>query len=110
MYLIMLPVDVNRGTVRSKLFWTMWLKSSNLSTGQHPVQADHSSVTLSLLYMQHVRQQYEEVKPILDALVAAYPSYMQPDWFTLEAYLWAVQLWYAYAMQVGLLCIAPTQA
>lgn len=33
-------------------------------------------------------------------MVVAYPAYMQPEWFTWEAYLWAVQLWYAYAMQV----------
>lgn len=57
-------------------------------------------MTFRVLNWQHVRQQYEEIKPILEALVTAYPAYMQPEWFTWEAYLWAVQLWYAYAMQV----------
>ena len=57
-------------------------------------------MTFRVLNLQHVRQQYEEIKPILEALVTAYPAYMQSEWFTWEAYLWAVQLWYAYAMQV----------
>lgn len=35
-------------------------------------------------------------------LLTAYSSYLQPSWFTEEAYLWAVELWYAYAIQVCL--------
>lgn len=59
-----------------------------------------SLLTSCVSNLQHVRQQYEDIRPILEAMVVAYPAYMQPEWFTWEAYLWAVQLWYAYAMQV----------
>lgn len=34
------------------------------------------------------------------ALLAAYPQHLQPDWFTQSAYVWATELWYAYAMEV----------
>jgi hypothetical protein len=34
-------------------------------------------------------------------LLAACPDYFKQEWFTPEAYLWAVELWYAYAIQVG---------
>jgi hypothetical protein len=34
-------------------------------------------------------------------LLAAYPDYFKQEWFTPEAYLWAVELWYAYAIQVN---------
>lgn len=37
---------------------------------------------------------------MITALLTAYAAYLQPEWFTLEAYLWAVELWYAYAIQV----------
>jgi hypothetical protein len=47
-----------------------------------------------------VREAYQELKPVLETLVLAYPQYLKPEYFTLEAYLWAVELWYAYAMQV----------
>lgn len=49
---------------------------------------------------QHIKEQYEGLKPILDALVAAYPAHLEAAWFSWDAYLWAVQLWYAYAMKV----------
>lgn len=58
--------------------------------------------------LQHIKQQYQELKPILDALVAAYPAHLQAAWFSWEAYLWAVQLWYAYAMQVSLHTLATS--
>ena len=51
--------------------------------------------------LQHIKDQYDALKPILYALVAAYPAHFEAAWFTWEAYLWAVQLWYAYAMQVS---------
>jgi hypothetical protein len=35
-------------------------------------------------------------------LLTAYGAYLQPTWFTLDAYLWTVELWYAYAIQVRL--------
>lgn len=50
--------------------------------------------------MQHIKEQYGALKPILDALVTAYPQHLKAAWFSWEAYLWAVQLWYAYAMKV----------
>lgn len=33
-------------------------------------------------------------------LLQAYAAHLQPEWFSEAAYLWAVELWYAYAMQV----------
>ncbi len=53
--------------------------------------------------MQHIQAQYETVKPLLDALTSAYPDQLPAEWFSWEKYLWAVQLWYAYAMQVWML-------
>ena len=50
--------------------------------------------------VQHIKEQYAALKPVLDALVTAYPQFLQAAWFSWEAYLWAVQLWYAYAMKV----------
>ncbi|KAL0018977.1 hypothetical protein WJX79_002006 [Trebouxia sp. C0005] len=49
---------------------------------------------------QHIQEQYQGLKPILDALVTAYPAHLEAAWFSWDAYLWAVQLWYAYAMKV----------
>ena len=48
--------------------------------------------------MQHIKEQYAALKPILDALVTAYPQFLQAAWFSWEAYIWAVQLGHAYAM------------
>ena len=52
--------------------------------------------------LQHIMEQYQGLKPILDALVAAYPAHLEAAWFSWDAYLWAVQLWYAYAMKVSI--------
>ena len=57
-------------------------------------------ISLAYFHVQHVRNQYTELTPILDALVQAYPQHLKAAWFTWEAYLWALQLWYAYAMKV----------
>ena len=56
----------------------------------------------SVLCLQHIKEQYQGLKPILDALVAAYPAHLEAAWFSWDAYLWAVQLWYAYAMKVSI--------
>lgn len=56
---------------------------------------------MEMLHAQHLRQQYQEVQPLLSALLTAYPQFLTPDMFNWSAYLWAVELWYAYAMQVG---------
>ncbi len=61
---------------------------------------DAASYNVSCL--QHIKEQYEGLKPILDALVAAYPAHVEAAWFSWDAYLWAVQLWYAYAMKVSI--------
>lgn len=49
----------------------------------------------------HVQGQFEALQQTFQVLLAAYPAHLQPAWFSEEAYLWAVELWYAYAMQVG---------
>ena len=33
-------------------------------------------------------------------LLQAYAQHLQPEWFSEAAFLWAVELWYAYAIQV----------
>jgi hypothetical protein len=38
-------------------------------------------------------------------LLTAYAAHLQPEWFTEAAYLWAVELWYAYAIQVRCCCV-----
>lgn len=43
-------------------------------------------------------------------LLTAYKAYLQPAWFTLDAYLWAVELWYAYAIQVSPKCVGVCAA
>jgi hypothetical protein len=37
-------------------------------------------------------------------LLTAYAAHLQPEWFTEAAFLWAVELWYAYAIQVRCCC------
>ncbi|KAK9831771.1 hypothetical protein WJX74_008834 [Apatococcus lobatus] len=49
---------------------------------------------------QHVRQAYAALKPTLDMLTTAYPEQLSIDLFTWPAYLWAIELWYAYAIEV----------
>lgn len=57
--------------------------------------------THASLSVQHLKEQYEALRPVLDALVRAYPPHIKPEYVTYESYLWAVELWYAYAIQVG---------
>ena len=56
--------------------------------------------------LQHVSDQYEAMRPLLEALVTAYPSIIRPEHVSHDSYLWAVMLWYAYAMEVGLRLLA----
>lgn len=51
---------------------------------------------------QHLRDQFGAISGVIQALLSAYPQHLQPHFFTLEAYLWAASLWYAYAIQVRL--------
>lgn len=52
-------------------------------------------------YFQHVTSQYDEMMPILEALLKAYPTIVSEEQICYETYMWAVNLWYAYAMEVG---------
>ncbi|KAK9811450.1 hypothetical protein WJX72_004089 [[Myrmecia] bisecta] len=50
---------------------------------------------------QHIQDQYAQLQPVLDMLTQAYPEQLgAPGLFTWAAYQWAVELWYAYALQV----------
>ncbi|PNH09292.1 SET domain-containing protein 4, partial [Tetrabaena socialis] len=61
----------------------------------------------------HLREAFESSSPAFACLLAAYPTYFQPHWFSWEAYLWAAELWYSYGIQVqfpdGVIrtCLAP---
>ena len=49
---------------------------------------------------QHVRGAYEGLRPTIEMLLTAYPEQLSADLFTWPAYLWAIELWYAYAIEV----------
>ena len=51
--------------------------------------------------VQHIRNQYEELRPILTALEKAYPDYVLADHVSWDSYLWAVSLIYSYGMEVS---------
>lgn len=51
---------------------------------------------------RHIQTQYEASRPLFEALLKAYPQYLQPEWFTYDMYVWAIELWYSYAFEVGL--------
>ena len=53
-------------------------------------------------WLQHLREQFDSLQPLLQALLQAYPGLLQPEWFTWEAFLWAVECWYAYAIEVSI--------
>jgi histone-lysine N-methyltransferase SETD3 len=48
----------------------------------------------------HLRAQFAATRPLMDALLAAYPQHLRPEWFSYEAYVWAAELWYSYAFEV----------
>lgn len=48
---------------------------------------------------QHVREEYEAVRPVADALAAAYPDLIHPEHVDLGAYLGAVELLYSHALE-----------
>lgn len=48
----------------------------------------------------HTQMQQQQYIIQHRVLLTAYAAYLQPSWFSEEAYLWAVELWYAYAIQV----------
>ena len=45
--------------------------------------------------------QYAATQPLFDMLLAAYPQFLQPEWFDYDGYLWAAELWYSYAFEVS---------
>ena len=48
--------------------------------------------------------QYADTRPLFDMLLAAYPRFLRPEWFDYDCYLWAAELWYSYAFEVGSAC------
>lgn len=48
---------------------------------------------------QHVREEYEAVRPMADALAAAYPSLIRPEHMDLNAFLRAAELLYSHALE-----------
>jgi hypothetical protein len=49
----------------------------------------------------HLRAQSAATQPLLAILLEAYPGALREEHFTFEAYLWAAELWYSYAFEVG---------
>lgn len=55
----------------------------------------HAVVTPAVLCCRHCCRPH-----CVRVLLTAYAFYLQPAWFSEASYLWAVELWYAYAIQV----------
>lgn len=51
---------------------------------------------------QHLERAYASLLPAITALVRAYPQHLKASWFSRASFLWAAELWYAYAMQLAL--------
>lgn len=47
-----------------------------------------------------MREHYEQLRAVLDMLVTAYPALILPQHVDWDSFLWAVQLWYSYSVQV----------
>eukprot|EP00798_Chlamydomonas_sp_ICE-L_P010016 gene10016-7903_t len=54
----------------------------------------------ALAARKHLLDQFQALSPFFETLCRAYPSFIKPELFEWQAYLWAVELWYAYAIQV----------
>lgn len=50
----------------------------------------------------HLAEAYASLEPAIAALLRAYPQHLQKAWFARPAFLWAAELWYAYALQLAL--------
>jgi hypothetical protein len=48
-----------------------------------------------------MQQQHAALQPVFAALLAAYPEHLKEQQFSMDSFMWAAQLWYAYAMQVS---------
>ncbi|KAK9845837.1 hypothetical protein WJX81_003855 [Elliptochloris bilobata] len=84
----------------------LWRSLAPVLTGLTASEADvamlegtpaHAQVVAA---RQHVREQYEGVRPVAEALTAAYPALIPPEHVDLAAYLSAVELHYSHALEV----------
>jgi hypothetical protein len=41
---------------------------------------------------EHLRASYDATRPAIEALLQAYPTFLQAEWFTHEAFVWAAEL------------------
>lgn len=55
-----------------------------------------------MICKQHLKLNYESIYPWLHSLHTAYPDVISAEIISYQSYLWATQLWYAYAMEVSL--------
>ena len=62
--------------------------------------ATESCCVSRFVSLQHVQQAWQQAQPVAAALLAAYPQFLRAEHFDHDSYMWAVQLWYAYSMQV----------
>jgi len=76
--------------------------SSGLSCSESMIEALKGSPAFEKFRTsrQHIQDQYIEMKPLLTSLVKAYPAVILDSHVSHQSYMWAVQLWYAYAMEV----------
>ena len=65
---------------------------------------------MTLDSMQHIGEQYQLVKPALQALAAAYPEHILLEHVSEKMYIWACELWYSYAMEVSPLLFCPNKS
>jgi len=49
----------------------------------------------------HLRRDFESLAPVFETLLQAYGRYLKREWFGWDAFVWAAELFYAYASQVG---------
>ena len=50
----------------------------------------------------HLTRDFAALAPVFEALLRAYAAHLRPEWFSWESFLWAAELWYAYAIQAKL--------
>ena len=43
---------------------------------------------------KHMQEAYDNTRPAIDALLQAYPTFLRPEWFTYESFVWAAELVY----------------
>eukprot|EP00884_Botryococcus_braunii_P010044 jgi/Botrbrau1/19040/Bobra.0100s0067.1 len=69
----------------------------------HSMLDDLDGTPLSHQVARHrevIRKHYEDLRPVLDILLAAYPTLILPEHVDWPSFLWAIQLWYSYSIQV----------